>query len=125
MLNSAKPMAFVATKDAVRAKVFYEEVLGLSPLNDDSFALVFDANETMLRVARVQDFSPAAYAVLGWEVPDIKEAVEGLAQRGAIFERYEGIAQDEQGICTFPDGTKVAWFKDPDGNILSLTEFNP
>jgi hypothetical protein len=90
---------------------------------DDSFALVFDAHGVMLRVARVHELTPAPYTVLGWKVADISAAVKELQIRGVAFERYEGLDQDELGIWKSPGGAKVAWFKDPDRNTLSLTQF--
>jgi len=87
------------------------------------FALVFDANGTMLRVQKVRALPPAAFTILGWEVRDLRRTIKGLHKNGVRFERYEGLPQDELGIWTTPDGSKVAWFRDPDGNILSLTEF--
>ena len=116
-------MAFVATGDAGRARVFYEDVLGLRFLRDDSFALVFDANGTMLRIARGGKVSPVVHTVLGWEVADIRAEVSELKTRGVNFLMIGGFSQDELGVWTAPDDTKVAWFKDPDGNTLSLTEF--
>jgi catechol 2,3-dioxygenase-like lactoylglutathione lyase family enzyme len=123
MLNSAKIMAFVGTTNAERAKVFYEGSLGLSLVGEGPSALVFDSQGIMLRISEVQSLSPAPYTVLGWEVSDIRASIEALALRGVAFERIEGFPQDELGIFTFPDGTRVAWFKDPDGNLLSLTQF--
>jgi len=123
MLGSSSITAFVATKDAAKAKAFYEGALGLKLVTDDSFALIFDANGTMLRVTRVKEVVVAPYTVLGWKVADLGAALRGLRERGVTFERYEGFGQDEDGVCTFPDGTKVAWFKDPDGNTLSLAQF--
>jgi catechol 2,3-dioxygenase-like lactoylglutathione lyase family enzyme len=123
MLGQAALMAFVATTDADRAKAFYADVLGLKLQADEPFALVFDANGTMLRIARVQSFNPAPFTVLGWIVPEIARSIESLAAKGVPAERFSGFPQDDLGVCTFPDGTKVAWFKDPDGNLLSLTQF--
>lgn len=123
MLNSAKVIAFVATTNAESAKAFYESVLGLTLVSDEPFSLVFDAQGIMLRISKVQSISPAPYTVLGWEVDDIRTSIEGLASRGVVFERFEGFSQNELGIFTFPEGTQVAWFKDPDGNLLSLTQF--
>jgi predicted enzyme related to lactoylglutathione lyase len=102
---------------------FYASTLGLTLISDDPFAIVFDANGTMLRVQKVQSLVPAQHTVLGWEVPDIQAETEKLTKRGVRFERYSGLPQDESGIWTTPSGAKVAWFKDPDGNILSLTQF--
>ncbi len=123
MLESSDVIAFVATRDAAKARAFYGMALGLPMLSEDPFALVFDAHGTMLRVTRVREVTPAAYTILGWRVSDIRRAVTDLMGRGLVFQRYEGMAQDEMGIWTAPGGAKVAWFKDPDGNTLSLTQF--
>jgi catechol 2,3-dioxygenase-like lactoylglutathione lyase family enzyme len=123
VLKSHPIVAFVATKDPARARDFYANTLGLSLKSEDGFALVFDAGGTMLRVAIVRELQPAGYTVLGWIVPDISEAVRRLADRQVTFLRFGGLEQDDQGIWTAPGGAKVAWFQDPDGNTLSLTEF--
>jgi catechol 2,3-dioxygenase-like lactoylglutathione lyase family enzyme len=115
-------IAFIATAQPERARVFYSEVLGLRLMEENPFALVFDANGTMLRIQKVEMLSSAGYTVLGWRVDDIHEAVELLLKRGILFNRYTGLPQDEQGIWTTPDGNKIAWFSDPDGNTLSLAE---
>jgi len=120
---NAKIISFVATKNPAVASRFYAETLGLKLVSDDPFAVVFDANGTMLRVQKVQELTPAKYTVLGWDVLDIAATVEELAKKGVRFERYEGLSQDELGIWTSPAKAKVAWFKDPDGNVLSLTQF--
>lgn len=124
-LASHPVMAFVATTDHLRAKEFYRDILGLRLVAEElPFALVFDANGTMLRVTVVKEMTPARYTVLGWRVPDIAAAVEQLSEAGVKFERYERTAnQDERGVWTAPGGARVAWFKDPDGNTLSITEF--
>lgn len=122
MLGSMNIVAFVPTTDADRARSFYEGVLGLRFVSQDPFAAVFDANGIMLRAAKVPPFQPARFTVLGWEVPDIEGTVRGLQDRGVVFQRYEGIKQDSGGIWTAPGGAKVAWFKDPDGNILSVSK---
>jgi catechol 2,3-dioxygenase-like lactoylglutathione lyase family enzyme len=124
MISDSKIVAFVATKDAAGAKTFYETVLGLKLVSDDSFALVFDANGTMLRVQKVQELNPAPYTALGWDVTDISSEVEELVKRGVVFNRYEWLPQDERGVWTAPGGARIAWFKDPDGNTLSLTQFH-
>ena len=117
-------MAFSATTDAERAKAFYHGQLGLRFVSDDGFALVFDAAGIMLRVQRVKEVRQAQYTALGWQLPDIAAKVEELEKAGVMFERYGLPGQDEKGIWTAPGGAaKVAWFKDPDGNILSLTQF--
>lgn len=123
MLGSTKIIAFVSTTDSVKARAFYEGVLGLRFVKDDGFALVLDANGIMIRVAKVpQPFTPAHFTVLGWEVKDIEKIVTGLQTKGVHFERFGFFKQDELGIWTAPTGDKVAWFKDPDGNLLSVSE---
>jgi predicted enzyme related to lactoylglutathione lyase len=122
MIN-AKIISFVATQNPVSARKFYEETLGLTFVSDDPFAIVFDANGTMLRVQKVHQLVPVRHTTLGWEVPDISAQIKELAKRDVRFERFDGLSQDELGIWTSPSGAKVAWFKDPDGNTLSLTQF--
>lgn len=123
MLKSRPIIAFVATTDPRRAKQFYARTLGLRLVSEDGFALAFDAGGTMLRVAIVKTLQPAAYTVLGWIVPDIAKAARDLTKRGVRFQRYEGMPQDDLGIWSAPSGAQIAWFADPDGNTLSLTEF--
>jgi catechol 2,3-dioxygenase-like lactoylglutathione lyase family enzyme len=122
MLKSRPIVAFVATTDPKRAKAFYARTLGLRLVSEDGFALAFDAGGTMLRVAIVKTLQPAGYTILGWIVPDIAKAARDLAKRGVVFQRYEGMPQDELGIWSSPSGARVAWFTDPDQNTLSLTE---
>jgi len=124
MLNTGKVVAFVPTADATKARSFYEGILGLRAVSEDRFALVLDANGTMLRVTNVQNFNPQQFTILGWDVTDIDEAVSRLNQRGVQFENYGMAGQDERGIWKSPSGARVAWFKDPDGNVLSLTQFS-
>jgi catechol 2,3-dioxygenase-like lactoylglutathione lyase family enzyme len=123
-MNKSKVISFVATQNPAGALKFYAEILGLTLVRDDPFAMVFDANGTMLRVQKVHELVPAKHTVLGWEVTDIGATTRELAKRGVRFERYDGLAQDEPGVWTAPSGAKVAWFKDPDGNTLSLTQFH-
>jgi len=122
MLGSSDLVAFAASADLPRARAFYEGVLGLPVVEQDDFACVFDANGTMLRVTAVREVSPAGYTVLGWRVADIEAVVAGLSARGVAFSRFDGMEQDDNGIWTSPGGGKVAWFTDPDGNVLSLTQ---
>ena len=122
MVNS-KIIGFVATRNPASARKFYEDTLGLAFVSDDPFAVVFDANGTMVRVQKVSEFLPAHHTVLGWEVPDIRAEVAELTKRGVRFGRFDALAQDELGIWTSPSGGKVAWFKDPDRNTLSLAQF--
>lgn len=123
MLASGDIIAFVPTKDSAKARAFYEGVLGLGFISDDGFALVFNANGIMIRVVKLQQFMPAQYTILGWQVREIEKVVARLQEQGVHFERYGFFHQDELGIWTAPSGDKVAWFKDPDGNTLSLSEF--
>jgi catechol 2,3-dioxygenase-like lactoylglutathione lyase family enzyme len=123
MLDSSEIVAFVPAADLSRARAFYEQVLGLPLVSQDDFACVFDAHGTMLRVTAVPGLAPAGYTVLGWKVTGIEAMVEGLAARGVVFARYDGMDQDDRGIWTAPGGDKIAWFADPDGNTLSLTQF--
>jgi catechol 2,3-dioxygenase-like lactoylglutathione lyase family enzyme len=123
-LGAAPIVAFTATSDPRRAKRFYRDVLGLRLVAEDRFALAFDAHGIMLRVSSVGQVVAAPYTVLGWRVPDIAAAVDDLRRAGVRFERYEGMPQDDRGIWQSPGGARVAWFKDPDGNLLSLTQLS-
>jgi catechol 2,3-dioxygenase-like lactoylglutathione lyase family enzyme len=122
MLASSKVIGFVPTKDAKKARAFYEGKLGFRFVSEDQFALVLRAGETMIRIAKAQDFTPAPYTVLGWEVRDIEAVVPWLQERGVAFEKYPFVQDQERGIWTAPGGNKVAWFKDPDGNVLSVSQ---
>src|SRR5471032_3360087 len=124
MLTSRPIVAFVATTNPAAAKRFYTNTLGLRLVAEDGFALVFDAGGTMLRIATVPALQPAGYTVLGWLVPDIERAVRDLQARQVAFNRYDGMGQDDLGIWTAPSGARIAWFADPDGNTLSLTEMD-
>src|SRR5579872_3620071 len=123
MLNSQKIVAFVPTADAARARSFYADVLGLLVISEDPFALVLNANGIMLRVTSVQNFRPQQFTILGWDVPNIDDTVSRLNDRGVRFESYGMAEQDERGVWKSPSGARIAWFKDPDGNVLSLTQF--
>ena len=115
-------VTFLLTRNADAALLFYRDTLGLRFLSDDGFALVFDMEGTMLRIGRMPEFTPAQHTVLGWETGDLAAAVEGLKAKGVEFKRYPNMKQDERGICTFPNGDTVAWFNDPDGNVLSFSQ---
>jgi catechol 2,3-dioxygenase-like lactoylglutathione lyase family enzyme len=123
MLKSSEVIAFAAATDLGRARAFYERTLGLTVTEQNDFACVLDAHGTMLRVTAVPKVSAAGYTVLGWRVADITATVRELAARGVEFRRYDGMDQDGDGIWTTPSGDQVAWFADPDGNVLSLTQF--
>ena len=122
MLESNDLVAFVAATDLRRARAFYEQTLGLPVLEHHDFACVLDAHGTTLRVTAVPEVARAGYTVLGWRVADLTAAIRELTARGVTFLRYEGMGQDEHGIWTAPGGARVAWFADPDGNTLSLTQ---
>jgi catechol 2,3-dioxygenase-like lactoylglutathione lyase family enzyme len=124
MLESSPIVAFAAATDLPRARAFYEHVLGLRVTEHNDFACVLDANGTMLRITAVPEVCRAGYTVLGWRVADIAAAIRDLAARGVVVLRYNGMDQDGDGVWTAPGGDKVAWFADPDGNILSLTQFH-
>jgi catechol 2,3-dioxygenase-like lactoylglutathione lyase family enzyme len=123
MLADRPIAAFVATTRPDTAQAFYSDVLGLKLVQRDSYALVYDAGGTMLRVVIVDSFEPQRFTVLGWGVPDIAAAVRELASRGIEFKRFEWMEQDDLGIWHTPEGQQVAWFADPEGNTLSLTQF--
>ena len=124
LLGSSKIAAFSATANPERAKAFYRDQLGLKLVSDEPYALVFDANGTMLRVQKVEKVGEAKYTTLRWNVSDIQAMVQELEKAGVKFESYGLPGQDEKGIWTPPGSSaKIAWFKDPDGNILSLAQF--
>ena len=125
ILGGSELVAFAPTTDPAKARAFYEGVLGLRLVADEKpFALVFDANGTMLRVTTVHELHPHPFTVLGWHVENIEETVDKLAAAGVEFNRYKGVNDaDPRGIWNSPSGARVAWFKDPDGNVLSVTRF--
>jgi catechol 2,3-dioxygenase-like lactoylglutathione lyase family enzyme len=118
------PVVFLATANAERSRVFYERVLGLAFVADEPPALVFRIGETMLRIQKVEQVYAVPYTALGWAVPDIRQTVQDLRSAGILFQRYDGLNQDGDGIWHAPSGAFVAWFRDPDGNVLSLTQFS-
>ena len=126
MLGDAELVAFIPTTNPKKARAFYENTLGLRFISDDQFALVFDSSGVTIRIANVSGVphKPAAFTILGWTVPDIAETIRALSKKGVLFERYEGMTQDVLGIWTSPSGARIAWFKDPDGNVLSITEID-
>ncbi|OKS89574.1 VOC family protein [Mucilaginibacter polytrichastri] len=122
MLTNQTLHAFIPTLNPTRAKEFYGETLGLPQVSESPFALEFNANGTLLRVTTVQALIPQPFTVLGWGVDDIEDMIGQLTAKGIYFEIFGFFEQDDLGIWLAPDGTKVAWFKDPDGNLLSLAE---
>ncbi len=125
MLEKAELIAFVPTRDPQKARRFYEQTLGLGFVSEDPFAVVLRANGVMIRivnVSTVKEFHPFPFTILGWQVPNVQNTVRELASKGVLFERFAGMDQDELGIWKSPSGARVAWFKDPDGNVLSVTQ---
>ncbi|MDQ3885483.1 MAG: VOC family protein [Actinomycetota bacterium] len=123
MLASGDLVAIVGVADLNRARDFYGGVLGLPVADESPFAMVVDSNGTMLRLTAVEEPATAPYSVVAWKVDDIAATVDELAQRGVTFVRYDSLVQDDRGVWTAPDGTKVAWFLDPDRNNLSVVQF--
>ncbi len=122
MLANQELKAFVPTVKPDKAKSFYKDILGLKLLSEDNYALEFDANGTLLRVIIVQELKPQVFTVLGWNVGNISVIIKSLNEQNVFCEQYDFLDQDNLGVWTSPSGSKVAWFKDPDGNVLSLTE---
>jgi catechol 2,3-dioxygenase-like lactoylglutathione lyase family enzyme len=122
MLDGSSLMAFLATTDSARTRVFYEGVLGVRLVADDPFALIYDGRGAELRIQKVERFEPQPHTALGWQVRAIDQTVREIVSRGGRFERYPSLAQDEAGIWKSPSGARIAWLKDPDGNLLSFTE---
>ena len=122
-LDGSEFVGFIPVRDSTVARPFYEEILGLYLVDDTPFALVFDAFGTMLRVTPVGEFTPFPFTIAGFDVPDIDATVASLAAAGVVFSRFDFMEQDELGIWSAPGGARVAWFRDPDGNTLSLTTF--
>jgi hypothetical protein len=122
MLAGNKLVGFLPTKDSAKAREFCEGKLGFQFMSDDPFALLVKAGDTRIRIAKAKEFTPAPYTVLGWEVPDVAAVVRWLTDRGVVFEKYAFVQDQELGIWTTPNGDKVAWFKDPDGNVLSVSQ---
>jgi catechol 2,3-dioxygenase-like lactoylglutathione lyase family enzyme len=121
MLDSGRLVGFVITTDYDKAREFYEQKLGLHFVSVDQFALAMKAGENMIRISKAANFIPLQGTVLGWEVENIEAVVAWLKERGVVFEKY-AFVEDAEGIWTAPSGDKVAWFKDPDGNVLSVSE---
>ena len=122
MVANSKIVAFAPAREAERAKHFYSEVLGLRLVSEDQWALQYDANGVTLRLQLANRFMPQPFTVLGWNVEDVSATMAELKGRGVVFERFGFVQQDANGVWTTPDGSKVAWFKDSEGNLLSVTE---
>lgn len=122
MIANKKLRAFIPTVMPAKAKSFYKDILELTLLSEDNYALQFEANGVLLRVTTVPQLTPHPFTVLDWMVDDIFSAIQLLSKKGVVFEKYDFLQQDDTGVWIAPGGTKVAWFKDPDGNLLSVTE---
>jgi catechol 2,3-dioxygenase-like lactoylglutathione lyase family enzyme len=121
MLHDYPVIGFIPTHDFARARAFYVDLLGFEVTREDSFAIIVQSREVSIRIFHIGEFTPAAYTILGWIVPDTLEAVSDLVARGVVFERYAYLEQDDDAIWAAPGGGSVAWFKDPDGNTLSIS----
>ena len=121
MFEGAEVMGFIPTRDFTRARAFYVDTLGLTIVSQDDFALEVVSNGTHIRITKVGEFSPFPFTTFGWRVPDITAAVRALSARGVQFERYNFIEQDQDSIWSAPGGARIAWFRDPEGNVLSLS----
>jgi len=123
MLSRHDVISLIPIRDGDSARHFYEETLGLRFVDDDGFAIVFEVHGRFLRLTRVPELTPQPFSIIGWQVPDIAETVRGLMERGVTFTRYPQLEQDELGVWATPDGSaRVAWFPDPEGNVLSVVE---
>lgn len=123
MLRDAKLVAFAATTDGARAAEFYGDVLGLPIRSDDAFAIAFDAAGVEIRLQKMERFTPQPFTALGWQVADVTDVVQRLTSHGVVPERYPWLEQDTAGVWHAPSGARVAWFKDPDGNLLSVAQY--
>jgi catechol 2,3-dioxygenase-like lactoylglutathione lyase family enzyme len=121
-LEAAKPIVVICTRDRVRARAFYRDTLGLTLTSEDELATTFDVGGTAMRVSTIADFTPHEHTILGFKVSDVEAAVIGLRERGVVFDTFPHFKHDQLGILTVPGtAVRVAWFKDPDGNVLSVT----
>lgn len=122
ILENATPILLICTRDRNRARAFYRDTLGLQMVAEDNYAAIFDLGGIALRLATVADFVPHEHTILGFQVADVAVTVRALGRKGVKFNRYQRLKQDKLGILIVPGtATRVAWFKDPDGNVLSVT----
>jgi len=122
MISLSRPVSFIATTKPADSRYFYETMLSLNCVSDDPFALVFELGNTALRIQKVESIPEINYTVFGWEVNNIQQCIDELSGKGVQFEKFSELPQDDMGIWSAPGGAQIAWFKDPDGNTLSLTE---
>ena len=123
MLSAPQITAFLPTTQPETSKRFYKDILGLQLVSEDDYALEFEGNGAHLRITTVPELNPHPFTVLGFKIKEIDAQVKSLAAKGVTFERYDHFEQNKLGIWTAPSNAKIAWFKDPDGNLLSLTEY--
>lgn len=124
LLSNAPPITYVLTSDRPRAKTFYADTLGLPIKGENFFATIFDLNGTEFYLTTVKDYVPHEHPVLGWAVSDIAAVLQALKDKGVAGLIYPDFGQDDLGIWAHPDGKKkLAWIKDPDGNVLGLTQY--
>ena len=124
MLTGAHLVAFAATANPAGAAAFYIDVLGLTLRYEDDYAISLDSDGVELRLQKVERFSPQPFTTLGWQVPSVAEVVERLTRHGVAMERYPWLEQDARGVWSAPSGARIAWFKDPDGNLLSVAQYD-
>ena len=124
MTDLRRPISFVATLEPEKAKSFYGEILGLELIENSPYALAFSDGDNLLRVQIVTELCPALHTVHGWQVTNIEQEIEELASKGVEFLTFDQLGQNASGVWTSPDGHKIAWLKDPSGNILSLTQYS-
>jgi len=124
MLSDPKITAFIPTIQIGQARRFYKDVLGLELVSQDDYAIEFQGSGAILRITFVNEFKPHPFAVLGFKIDDINSQVKSLSEKGVAFEKYDSLEMNHLGIWIAPSKAKVAWFKDPDGNLLSLTEYS-
>jgi len=122
MLTNNKLKAFIPTTKPKQAKQFYQDTLGLKLNFETDYSMQFEGKQSLLMITTVESFEPQPFTVLGWNVSDIETEIRSLSKLGVELETYDSLEQDNLGIWTAPSKAKIAWFKDPDGNLLSLTE---
>jgi catechol 2,3-dioxygenase-like lactoylglutathione lyase family enzyme len=123
ILEKDELIAFLATTQPEKSREFYRDILGLGFEEDSPFALVLRAANATVRVQKVQAFTPLPFTALGWKIEDVRSTAKQLVAKGVKFERFDGMKQDDLGVWVSPSGAMICWFKDPDGNVLSLTQF--
>jgi catechol 2,3-dioxygenase-like lactoylglutathione lyase family enzyme len=121
-LATSEPVAFLPSEDLDRAERFFQGVLNLERVSRSPFASVFQVGGGTLRVTKVDGLRPQPFTVFGWLVTDLRTVIRELRERNTDMLRYEGLDQDDDGIWTTPNGDLIAWFPDPDANVLSLTQ---